>query len=95
MFLHVTDAKYLEGYKIKVSFNNGQEGIVDLVDNLEGSVFKSLRDILFFSQFKVDRELETITWPNGVDLAPEYLYFKAFKEKPGLQAQFKKWGYIN
>ena len=28
-------------------------------------------------------------------LAPEYLYFKAFKNKLNLQDQFKKWGYIS
>ena len=42
----------------------------------------------------IDEELETIVWPNGADLAPEYVYFQAFKEDPDLQSQFKQWGYI-
>ncbi len=94
MFLHVTSAKHIEEYKVEVSFNNGSKGIADLSDALNGSVFESLKNIDKFSTFKVDTELETIVWPNGADLAPEYIYFQAFKTDPNLQSQFKQWGYI-
>ena len=30
--------------------------------------------------------------PNGADLAPEYLYFRAFRDEPELQEQFMQWG---
>ncbi len=94
MFLHVTSAKYIEDYKVEVSFNNGRKGVADLSDALRGPIFEPLREKATFMQFKLDEELETICWPNGADLAPEYIYFKAFKDEPDLQAQFKKWGYI-
>lgn len=94
MFLHVTNANYIEDYKIEVSFNNGRKGVADLRSALKGSVFKSLRNKSEFSSFTVDKELETIVWSNGADLAPEYIYFQAFKNEPKLQSQFKQWGYI-
>ncbi len=94
MILHVTKAKYLEDYRIEVSFNDGKTGTVDLSQSLTGSIFDPLKDIGIFSQLKVDKEIDTIVWPNGADLAPEYLYFQAFKEVPELQNKFKKWGYI-
>jgi hypothetical protein len=94
MFLHVTEAKYLEGYKVAVSFNDGRNGIADLSSALKGSVFEPLKDLSVFSQLRVDEELETIVWPNGADLAPEYIYFQAFTANPDLQAQFRQWGYI-
>ena len=94
MFLHVTNAKYLSGYKVQVSFNDGRSGVVDLSDALQGPVFEPLKDKSAFSKLTVDKELDTISWPNGADLAPEYLYFKAFKDEPALQEQFKEWGYI-
>ncbi len=94
MILHVIDAKYLGGYKVEVSFNDGRKGIVDLSDVLEGPVFQPLKEKSIFAQLKLDKELDTISWPNGADIAPEYLYFQAFKDDPELQKQFKKWGYM-
>lgn len=95
MILHVTEAKYIAGgYKVKVSFNDGRKGIADLSDALRGPVFEPLKEKAYFSRLRVDEELETITWPNGADLAPEYIYFRAFKDDPALQEQFKEWGYI-
>ena len=94
MILHVTKAKYLEGYRVEVSFNDGKTGTVDLSQSLTGTVFGLLKDIKVFSQLKVDKEFDTIVWPNGADLAPEYLYFQAFKEVPELKNKFREWGYI-
>jgi len=95
MFLHIVKAKYLKNYKVEVVFNNGREGIADLTDALKGPVFEGLKNEKEFSKLQVDSELETIVWPNGADLAPEYVYFQVFKDDPNLQLQFKKWGYIN
>jgi len=95
MFLHVDQAQYLEGYKVKVLFNNGREGIADLGPALKGEMFDLLKDPVHFSKLKVDDELETIAWPNGADLAPEYIYFQAFKDDPELREQFINWGYIS
>ena len=94
MFLHVTNARYVEGYKVQVSFNNGREGVADLASILKGPVFELLKNKSKFSAFIVDEELETLVWPNGADVAPEYIYFQAFKNDPELQSQFKQWGYI-
>lgn len=82
MFLHVTEARHLEGYKIEVSFNNGKKGIADLSAVLKGPVFEPLREVSAFSQLYVNEELETVVWPNGADLAPEYIYFQAFRNHP-------------
>lgn len=93
MFLLITQAHHVGGYKIEISFNNGRKGVADLSGILNSQLFELLKDISQFSRFKVDEELETIVWYNGADLAPEYLYFEAFKNDPELQPQFKKWGY--
>jgi hypothetical protein len=74
MFLHVKEATYLHDYVLRVRFNNGMEGEVDLSKELEGEVFEPLKDINKFKAFKVDSDLETIVWENGADLAPEFLY---------------------
>ena len=94
MFLHIKDAKYVGDYRIEVSFNDGRNGIVDLSSSLHGTVFAPLKDKSIFARLKVDKELETITWPNGADFAPEFLYFHAFKDDSELRDRFKEWGYI-
>ncbi len=95
MFLHITDAKYIEDYKVEVAFNNGKRGIADLSEALHGDVFEPLKNQAIFSSFVVNKELETLVWPNGADLAPEYIFFQAFKNDAALQEQFRLWSYIS
>jgi hypothetical protein len=94
MFLHIKDVKYIKEYQIEVSFNNGRTGIADLRPVLTGKIFEPLQDTSVFAQLTIDPELETIVWPNGADLAPEFVYYQAFKDDLELQGLFKQWGYI-
>ena len=71
MFIHVTSAKYIENYKVWLSFNDGAQGEVDLSTELYGEVFEPLKDIDFFKSFKL--EGHTLSWKNGADFAPEFL----------------------
>lgn len=75
MFLHVTGLEYLGEYKLRLRFSNGDEGVVDLADELHGEVFEPLRDPAFFSTAYLTSR--TVEWPNGADFAPEFLYEKA------------------
>ncbi len=70
----LTNANYIDGYKIEVIFSDGKSAIIDLENELWGEVFEPLKDLARFRKFVVDPELKTIVWPNGADLAPEYLY---------------------
>lgn len=94
MFLHIENVTYLHEYKIQVTFNNGRTGTADLRSVLTGKMFEPLQDTSVFAQLTIDPDLETIVWPNGADLAPEFLYYQAFKDDPQLQGQFQQWGYI-
>lgn len=72
MFLHVVDAKYVEGHRVFVQFNDGTSGEVDLSGSLAGPIFEPLRDLAYFRRFSI--EGHTLAWPNGADFAPEYLH---------------------
>ncbi|MHC4444899.1 MAG: DUF2442 domain-containing protein [Planctomycetota bacterium] len=74
--LEVAKAKYMEGYRIWIEFNDGTSGTVDLSDALWGPMFEPLKDIELFKNFTVSEVVHTITWENDADLAPEYLYEK-------------------
>jgi len=72
MFLEVSKAKYLDNYKIALMFNNGENKVVDLKNELNGEVFAPLHDLDYFKNFQI--KYNTIEWENGADYAPEYLY---------------------
>ncbi len=84
----------LDGYRVEVTFSNGQSGVADLAESLIGPVFERLKDSAEFSRFRLDEELDTLVWENGADLAPEYLFFQAFKDDQSLREQFVNWGYL-
>lgn len=68
----VIDAKYISDYKIRVTFDNGEQKIADFSKWLRGGVFEPLKDKKYFRKFFVDGW--TISWSNGADIAPETLY---------------------
>jgi hypothetical protein len=76
MLPKLREAKYQRDYLIWVKFADGVEGEIDLEAELWGEVFQPLKDKSSFAEFSLDKELETIVWPNGADFAPEFLYKK-------------------
>ena len=74
MIPKVVEVKHLKDYTLWLRFQDGLSGTVDLGAELWGPMFEPLKDTALFAQAIVHPELETVTWPNGVDLAPEFLY---------------------
>jgi hypothetical protein len=74
MIPRVIDVKPLPHSCLWLRFHYGLEGSVDLSGELWGPMFEPLKNPEVFQQVKVDPELETVVWPNGADLAPEYRY---------------------
>lgn len=70
----VIGAVVLRPYVLEVTFDDGAVRQVDIEPVLWGEVFEPLRDPEFFAQVTVDPEIGTVVWPNGADLAPEFLY---------------------
>jgi hypothetical protein len=69
--LHITSVTYVDGYRVRVEFNNGLCGIADFADSLDGPIFFPLRDTNYFRTFRL--EGHTLSWSNGADFAPEYV----------------------
>ena len=65
----------LEGFVLRLGFDDGMTREVNLEDDLWGPVFEPLRqDPELFRQVRVDAELGTIVWPNGADMDPDVLH---------------------
>lgn len=84
--LYVTSAEYVEGYQIRISFSNGESGVVDLETALWGPVFEPLKDLRVFRRFKVSDVLHTVCWDNGADFAPEFVRDKMVEQARAMDA---------
>lgn len=73
MFLEITNAEYLSGYTLKVTFNNGECRTFDFTDVIARyPVFAPLGETNRFKAFTIT---DTLEWDNGrIDIAPEYIY---------------------
>ena len=70
----VKKAKYIEDYKIILTFDDKTNKLVDLLPHLYGEIFEPLTDISYFKRFKVNEDTDTIEWENGADMSPDFLY---------------------
>lgn len=71
----MTSARHVQDFQVEVGFDDGKTFIVDLADYLNGPVFEVLRsNPKLFQSMRFDHDVETIVWPNGADLSPEFLY---------------------
>jgi hypothetical protein len=77
----ITNAEYLNDYKIRIFFDNGKSGIINFNKYISrGGVFSKLRDIEYFKKFSVDPEVFVLKWGNEIDIAPEEIYSEATGE---------------
>ncbi|HLG12929.1 MAG TPA: DUF2442 domain-containing protein [Blastocatellia bacterium] len=93
--LHISDVEHLGEYRLRVVFNDGREGVADLrqmVFDEPRMVFDPLKDLSVFRQFVIQHG--ALCWAGELDVAPEYIYFLAFRDDEGLRGLFEEWGYV-
>ena len=73
----VTGVEVIADYQLRLTFAYGTVGDVDFAGREWQGVFEPLRDPTYFARVEVDPESGTITWPDGLDMAPEPLYSEA------------------
>jgi hypothetical protein len=65
----------LDGFILRLSFDDGTKRDVDVEGELWGPMVEPLRaDPDLFRRVRVDEELGTIVWPNGADMDPDVLH---------------------
>jgi hypothetical protein len=70
----ITDAVYAGDYKLSLLFNDLESRIVDLEPYLDGPIFEPLKELSYFRSFELNRDIDTVVWPNGADFSPDFLY---------------------
>lgn len=75
MLKDIIEVQPLEGYRLRLRFEDGVVGEVDLEKMIQfEGIFAPLKDRATFIQVHVNPEVGTIVWPNGADLDPLVLY---------------------
>ena len=64
---------------LEVLFEDGIKGKIIFTSSRFRGVFKSLENEDTFRKVFIDREIGTVAWENGLDLAPDIMY-KEIKE---------------
>ena len=70
----VIEARHVAGFVVWLKFRDGTAGEIDLSSEINGPVFEPLRDEAAFRAFQIHPEFHTLVWPNGADIAPEFLH---------------------
>jgi hypothetical protein len=74
MIIHVTRVQVVGAHALELAFDNGVRKRVNLRPELYGPIFEPLRDPVYFAKAYLDPDSRTVTWPNGADFAPDFLY---------------------
>jgi len=75
MLIDITEVQVVGRYVLRLCFEDGTVGDVDVAKLVEfRGVFSPLADDSEFARVRVNPELGTVTWPCGADLDPDVLY---------------------
>lgn len=75
MLKDIIAVEYIHDYKLRIKFEDGVEGVIDVATLVEfKGIFRPLSDPGYFAQVAVNPEIGTICWPNDADLDPDVLY---------------------
>lgn len=85
--VRIRAAVYAGEYRVRLSFDTGEEGVADLGDVITRyEAARPLLDPAEFAKFTLD-EWPTLMWPCGFDLSPEMLYERVTGKKPAWQRE--------
>ncbi len=75
----VIDVKTLEGFRLLLTFSNGEKREFDMTPYLNTGVFKELKDKQLFNTAKAF--MGTVSWKNGQDLCPDTFWLDSIPVK--------------
>jgi len=74
MLHRIVAAEPRPDYHLWLRFEDGLEGEVSVAHLVGPGVFAAWNDEAEFEKVRVDPESDTVTWPGGLDLAPDALH---------------------
>lgn len=72
--VRIETAQTLAGYRLKVRFNDGLEGIYPVEPERRGGVFLKLLEANTFNAVTINSDFGCVEWPGGVDLCSDTMH---------------------
>jgi hypothetical protein len=72
--IRLVEVTPIEGYRLKVRFNDGVEGVYSVEPQRRGGVFRKVQDLSVFNAVRINPDFGCIEWPGGVDLCPTSMH---------------------
>ena len=70
-----------DGYRLALTFNSGERGIVDLAPLAGKGIFTAWNDPEVYRAVQIG-SLGELTWGDEIDLCPDALYLEAMGKQP-------------
>ena len=71
------EVKVIEKYKLYIKFENGEEKILDMEEDIKEKFYNRLKDYEYFKNVKISQTGITIEWEKGEHISPENLYYNS------------------
>ena len=72
--VRIETAQPLPGYRLKVRFNDGLEGVYPIEPERRGGVFLKLPEPKIFNAVTINPDFGCVEWPGSVDLCPDTMH---------------------
>ena len=69
----------IDGYRLRILFDNGEQRTYDCSHLLDFGVFQELRDKVYFARAKAAHG--TVVWPHEQDICPDTLYLDSVRDE--------------
>ena len=79
--MKIVTATALPAYRLALSYDNGEQGVVDLSEFVGRGVFEAWEKPGLFEQASITSE-GAIEWPGDLDMCPDALYLRMTGKKP-------------
>ncbi|MBY0308419.1 MAG: DUF2442 domain-containing protein [Phycisphaerales bacterium] len=77
MFAQILKIQTLPRHRIRLTFADGVEGVIDISENIgRGGVFAPLKKTQLFEQVRITERGRAIEWPGQVDMCADALYLR-------------------
>lgn len=71
----IISAEALPDYRVKLRYDDGVQGVVDLSAEVGKGIFKAWEDKEFFKQVRIG-DFGQLVWSDELDLCPDALYME-------------------